>query len=367
MERRDFLKIACAAGLLSGCGDGGVPAVGAAEELPRRIRLAPHGAWGSAKATGLMGIVQSQGLLEQEFDQDGVAIDWTPMDGGGIHINEAIANGMIDVSSFGAMPLIIGRARGIRTRLLASQGFHYSYLGVRAGLAARTPGDLVGASFAILLGGWSHLSTAQLLHEHGVSLSAVKLVNMSAQEANAAIATGQIDATLVSGPSLFPLEAQGLVRIIHVTRGRRTGSSGFGALFVTEDFARRYPGVPRRIVRAYLRAVHWAGLPENRDAYFEYNTQASTVPKEYLERDFAGRDLRDAFVPLLDDYIVARFARAAAFCHDNKIIRAPVSIDDWFDRAPIAWALADLGLENFWPAWSADGEVQTPVAQTSTR
>lgn len=361
MDRRLFLNTSCAGGLgalgLAGCGKSAADRAAAGDTL-KVIRVAPHGTWGSNKATGLMGILQSQELLEKEFAPDGIAIDWKPMDGGGIGINEAIANGLLDFSSFGGLPMLIGRARGLKTRILASQGYHYNYFAVRSKLPAKTVADLKGATLGVGFGGYGHLSLALLLKEHGVRLADVKLVNMGGTDAIAALAAGRIDGHL-GGPTLFPLEAQGLVRIIETTRGRKTHASGFGALFCTEDFAQRHPDVLRRFVKAYLQAVHWVSLAENREAYFEYNTRNSTTPIEYLRRDFAGRDLKEAFNPLVDEDLVERYREAATFCLANGIIRNPVTVEDWFDRESIRQALAELGLQNYWTAWKADG---TPSA-----
>lgn len=351
MDRRLFLRLglmAGAGGVFSACEkqDETLPLLPGA--LPQRIRLAPHGAWGSSKASGVMGIMQSRRYLEQEFEKDNVRVEWQPMDGGGIGINEAIANGLVDVSSFGAFPQIIGQARGIRTRILASQGFHYSYFAVRSGYPARSPADLKGATLAVGFGAYTHHSTAMLLKEHGIALTDVKLLNMDAKDATAALAAGRIDGYL-GGPTLFALEDQGIVRIIYVTRGRQTYASAFGGLFVTEDFARRYPDAVRRIVKSYIRTVHWVSLPENRQAYVDYNASISTTPVAYLQRDLDGRDLKDAFNPVIDAHFVERLRDTVDFCVKNRIIREPIDVDRWVDRSTIAGVLAELGLENYWP------------------
>lgn len=59
------------------------------------------------------------------------------------------------------------------------------------------------------------------------------------------------------------------------------------------------------------------------------------------------------------DDLIERYREATTYCHANGIIRNPVAVDDWFDRRSIQQALADLGLQNDWTAWKADG---TPSA-----
>lgn len=364
MDKRGFLKAMSAGGaslLVGGCGRaaGG----GEAGALPREIRIVGHGAWGAKRPNGVMGILQTHGYLDQEFEKDGVHIDFKPMDGGGININEAIAGRLVDASSFGAFPQIVGRARGLKTKVLASQGYHYNYFAVRSGFAARTPAELGGATLAVSFGSYSHHSTALLLHEHGLSLKDVKLVNMDAKDSLAALAAGRIDGFL-GQPTVFALEEQGLARIIYTTKGRATHASAFGGLFVTEDFWTRYPEATRRIVRGYLRAVHWVSQPENRQAFFKFNQENSTTPLKYLERDFAGRELKEAHNPVVDDYFVERYRETVQFCLENKIIRNPIDVDAWIDRKTIASVLAELGLENYWSAWDASGKPVAGSART---
>lgn len=370
MHRRMFLTgvgLAGLAYLVSGCSKGDSVAV--AETLdssdstwPAVIRMAPHGVWGSDKATGILGIVQEQRLLEQEFEGTDTQVIWTPMDGGGITINEAIANGQVDCSMYGAFPQIIGQARGLRTRILASQGFAYMYLAVRNGLEdIEHPSQLKGKRISVSFGANTHHATALLLREHGLSLSDVQLVNIAASDAVSALATGRVDAVL-TGPQLFALEEKGLARIIFATEGRATQASNFGSLFVTEDFYQRYPEATKKILRSYIRAVHWVSLPENRDAYFKYIVDNSTTPRRFLERDFENSDLGHRFTPLLDENFVERLRDTVEFAYDNRIIRNKIDVDAWLDRDLIDEVLADLGLTGFWTPWDAQGNPLPLVA-----
>ncbi|WP_295458555.1 ABC transporter substrate-binding protein [uncultured Thiodictyon sp.] len=360
MHKREFLKLLGAgsvAVLVGGC-DKNPPTAAATGDFPKEFRIVGHGAWGSSRATGIMGVLQAQGYLEEEFANKGVKIDFKPMDKGGIGINEAIANGLVDASCFGGFPQIIGRARGLKTRVLASQGYHYSYFAVRKDFPGRKPEDLAGATIGVGFGGYGHLSTAIMLHEHGIGLKQVKLVNMSGTDSSAALAAGRIDGYL-GDTTLFALEEQGLVRIIYATKGRQTHASGFGGLFATADFAERYPRAVHHLVRAFLKASHWAALPENRAAYFELQTRNSTTPLRYLERDHADRDLKEALNPVVDDYLVARYQEAVDFCLENAIIKNPIDVNAWIDRSTIRAALTELGLLNYWTHLDAAGN---PVA-----
>jgi sulfonate transport system substrate-binding protein len=362
MRRRDFLKttgLLAAGGVglsLAACGEAPGPAAAAtaSSDLPNAIRIGAMGTWGSSIANNIWGVVQTRGYAEEEFAPDGVKIEWTVIDGGGNSVNEAVANGLLDFSQYGGLPEIIGKARGLPTRILASSGYMYSYLAVRSDLPVHTPADLKGRTVGIGLGSYGHLATGILLKEHGIALKDVNQVKMNGTDATAALATGRIDA-LLGGPTLFPLEAKGLIRIIYVTRGRKTRASGFSGVMATESFADRYPSATRRLLKAYIRGAHWVSLPENRESFMELGARTSTTPIALLRRDFAGQELKERFNPLADDYFVARYRQGIAFSLESGIIRNPIDVDRWIDRHTVLGAIADLGLQGYWTAWDADG------------
>jgi ABC-type nitrate/sulfonate/bicarbonate transport system substrate-binding protein len=171
MRRRDFLRttgLLAAGGVglsLAACGKAPDPAAAAtaSSDLPNAIRIGAMGTWGSSIANNIWGVVQTRGYAEEEFAPDGVTIEWTVIDGGGNSVNEAVANGLLDFSQYGGLPEIIGKARGLGTRILASSGYMYSYLAVRSELPVHTPADLKGRTIGIGLGSYGHLATGRLL------------------------------------------------------------------------------------------------------------------------------------------------------------------------------------------------------------
>src|SRR4051794_31182791 len=80
-----------------------------------------------------LGVVHSRGLLEEEFKKDNIKIEWSFFKGAGPAVNEAYANSLIDFALQGDLPSIIGKAGGLKTKLLASTGSRQNtYLAVPA-------------------------------------------------------------------------------------------------------------------------------------------------------------------------------------------------------------------------------------------
>jgi sulfonate transport system substrate-binding protein len=375
MQRRQFLKTAAvgvtgvssmsamSALVLSACDRQQAPAAGspslssppqvsnsamaATGDIPKVIRIGAMGYYGTTVAADFMGILQSRKLLEKEFEKDGTRIEWNVLDGAGPAQNEAIANGLIDFGHYGALPNIIGKARGLKTRILASYGYVNSYLAVRAPLPIKSPADLKGYRLAADIGHINHLTTAMLLKQYNIDLKDVTLVKLGNNEAIAALAAGQVDAYLGGFP-LFSLQDQGIVRIIYSSNGDQTRASNFGGFVAVEQFADRYPDATRRVLKSYIRVTQWIADPANRDAYFDWVAKNSTTPLKLVQRDFDGQTLRDHVNPAISDDYLSRYREGIAFSQKNDLIRNPIDIDRWIDRATNESVIAELGLQQFW-------------------
>jgi len=119
LARRSFVAAAVAfAGLLAA---GTVPAA----ELPKLIRLAApeQGSAGKSFAgAGPVSLAYASKAIEAEFEKDGVKVEWKFFKGAGPAINEALATGQLDVVFLGDLAGVIGRASGLKTRLVHAGG-----------------------------------------------------------------------------------------------------------------------------------------------------------------------------------------------------------------------------------------------------
>lgn len=319
-----------------------------AETPPRVIRVSAIGAPGQRIATSYMGVMQVQHLLEQEFAREGVRIQWVVMDGAGPAQNEAIANGLVDFANYGILPNIIGRARGLSTRIIASYGYANTYVIARPDLPIRGPRDLKGRTIGVDVGHVPHLALVRLLTENGLSVGDVRIVAMKAPDALAALAAKRIDATIGPANSLS-LVQQGKARVIFTSKGRDTDATNIGAFVVTDAFARQYPLTTVRVMKAYLRATHWASQPANRDRYIAFAARVSRTPLPIAVQDLSGQQIRDTSNPLPTQRYVGRVRGAAAFALQQKLVRQPVQLRGWIDVRFIVAAAKQLGWFGYWP------------------
>jgi len=328
-----------------------------AEPAPSVIRIgvAAEGLGGRPYAYRLsLDVARAQGLLEKEFASSGTRIEWHYFRAAGPAVSEALASHQVDFVFHGDLPSVIVRSTGIKTRyLLPLYARSNIYVAVPAGSRIKTLADLKGKVVSNFRGTATQLVAARVLSSVGLSERDLRLVSLDTAGANAALATGQIDAAFCM-LTTFGLKDKNLIRYIF-TSNFQPRFSAVGGLLVTDDFARKYPQSVDRFVKAVVRGAWFAGQPQNRGAVYAIWAK-SGVPQGYFEREYKGQDLKVATSPLVDDFVIAKYKAAAADALRFGLVRKPVDLTGWFDRGPLNRALAALHLEHFWTPTNADGK-----------
>jgi len=143
----------------------------AAEKLTVRIGFASVGAENRPFTGGSSAaIVHAERYLENELkDKPDLKIEWSFFKGAGPAVNEAFANGQLDFALQGDLPAVIGRANGLKTRILAATGAHSPlYLAVTKGSPIRRVADLRGKRVSIFRGTNNHLAAVKVLAAYGL-------------------------------------------------------------------------------------------------------------------------------------------------------------------------------------------------------
>jgi sulfonate transport system substrate-binding protein len=326
---------------------------------PKEIRIGCSGqGYGTPFSTYLIGIVLAKGLLEKEFEPDGIKITWTVFAGAGPAINEAFANDLLDVAAYGDFPAIIAHAGGVKNHLLSTSYKRVSsYIAVPIDSSAKSIRDLKGKKIAIAKGTASQLVFNNLIKSLGLKEKDFDLINLSGLDGDNALAGAQVDA-FFSSQDLLKLRNQGLARIIWSAKddGVPDDWKTFGQLVVIDKFAKQYPEIVQRIVNLYVKTAYWASLPENRDEVLRILAMGGT-PQAFYKEDLEGRQIKDIIEPLLDPFSVQHYKNAVAFSKERNFIHRTFDVDEWVDTSYLNKALKAQGLENYWPQHDVDGKV----------
>jgi sulfonate transport system substrate-binding protein len=302
-----------------------------------------------------LAVAHATGAIEQEFKADNIKVEWYFFKGAGPAVNEALSNHQLDFAYQGDLPSIIGKAAGLKTRLILATGVRSNiYLAVPPDSPVRSVKDLRGKRVAMFKGTNAQLPIDRLLAANGMNERDLKIVNLDTATAQAALTTRDIDATF-SGFDLLKLRDKGAARIVFTSKGNSPVFTRQSHVLVTDDFATRYPDITRRLVKAVVKVARWSSDESNRDEVFRIWARAGTAKLEHWREDYQGQALHDRLSPLFDPFLTGRYKDAVEHAYQYRLIRSKFDVDQWIDRSFLNASLKELKLDSYWPAHQADG------------
>ena len=301
-------------------------------------------------------IAHSEHYVEQELrDSPDVKIEWSFFKGAGPAVNEALANNQLDFAYQGDLPSIIGRANGLKTRILLATGAHAPiYLAVPVGSPVRKVADLRGRKVSIFRGTNNHLAAVKVLAGYGLQERDVQVINMDTATTNAALTSRDLDAAFGNFP-LAGLVDKNIAEIVYTTKGDNPAYERHAALIGQEAFIAAHPDITQKIVSAIVRAARWSSDEANRDAFFEISAR-SGFPVSGYRFDFKDQELKYRNSPLIDASIIESYRVQARQAKEFGLLRRNIEIDGWFDRTFLDRALKEQGLVRYWQEYGADGK-----------
>ncbi|WP_338768855.1 ABC transporter substrate-binding protein [Massilia sp. METH4] len=328
-------------------------AAGALAAAPAVIRVGvatpahgtPPGFGGSSIA-----IAHATGAIEQEFKPDNIKVEWYFFKGAGPAVNEALSNRQLDFAFQGDLPSIIGKAAGLKTRLVLATGVRTNlYLAVPPDSPIRSVKDLRGKRVAIFKGTNAQLPINRLLAAHGLSERDLRVVNLDTATAQAALTTKDIDAVFGSY-DLIKLRDKGVARIAYTSKNDSAVFTRQSHMLVTDEFAAKYPDATKRFVKAVVKTARWSSDDANREEVFRLWARPGTAKIEHWREDYEGQPLRVRLSPLFDPFLTERYRDAVEHAYQFRLIRRKFDVDPWIDRSFLNAALKELKLEGYWPA-----------------
>lgn len=313
-------------------------------------------------ASGWLSVAQTRGVVEDALRADGIRVEWTFFKGQGPAVNEALSNDQLDLTTLGDLPSIIGRAVGLKAQLvMVSNTRTDAYVAVRPGSDAKTVRDLKGRRVGFHKGTATQLVANRIFEQNGLTERDLKVINLEPASTLAAFASGDIDG-IFGSMSLLTMEQKGLARVIYDTR-RNAGATSSGHILVREAFSRAHPEITQKVVTAFTRAAHWASLDANRRDVLALWASAGNISAATYASQFDGVPLSHRLSPRFDRFVVASDKRAVDDALRFRLIRKGFDVDAWIDRRYVDRAVADLGLNGFWPEFDESGRQLTPGAR----
>lgn len=317
-----------------------------------RISVSSAGEGGKPRVGGsFLASAHARGVLEQEFKKDGIKVTWLFFPGAGPATNEALANGKVDFAAHGDLPSLVGRSTGLKTKVLFSTGrFGPTYVVVPADSNVKSVADLKGKKFSIFKGTNGQITYNRVLKKYGLTERDVRTISQDTYSARTSLATGDIDATITSP---FSLVSRGVAKTLIEIKDPKV--SPIAHFWVTESFEKQYPEITQRVVTTLIKQAKWSSEEANRLAQYKLWAQSGTPLIDY-QKTWDGWNLKDRTTPLLDEFHRSQIDEALKIAKEAKLIRRDVDTKTWYEPKYLNHALKDLGLENYWRAFNANGQ-----------
>ncbi|WP_156443906.1 ABC transporter substrate-binding protein [Burkholderia savannae] len=304
---------------------------------------------------GVVDVIHANRLLEKAFAKQGVDVRWTFFKGAGPAINEAFANGQVDLAFLGDLAAVIGRANGLDTRLVAALARNVNgFLAVTPGSGVTDLRALKGKQVAVFRGTALQLSFDSVLRAEGLAERDFRIVNLDPNAAAAALAARRIDAAWGSA-GVFVLRDKGLADVPVSTKGRQGVGTLKAGLVASSAFLRAHPELARMVVKTVVEASQWLSDKRNLDAYIALEQQQASIPPTVWRNELAESDPAVVFSPLIDRHYVDAFKQDVRVAKEAGLIRRTFDVDQWIDRSYLDAALRELNLGARWQAYESFG------------
>src|SRR5262245_3640486 len=328
-------------------------------DAPSVIRMVfPGVGVGNRPVTGGSSVstMHLRGMLEEEFENDGIQVTWSFLRGAGPATNELYANGLADFSLLGVLPSIIGHSGGLKTKVLAATAIRgNTYIFVPASSSIQSVKELRGKRVAIFKGTNIQLTANKILEKFGLKESDIRAINMDSATAKAAMSTGDIDAAF-GWTEYLSLRDQGLARMIYSTDTSDPFSYRHCSFIGSEEFIKKYPEITERVVKTLVKAAKWQSDQDaNPATAFQLWTRSGVTFANFKE-DQGSNSLKVLSSPLVDEFLISAYEKNIEEAKRFGLIRKTFRFDEWYEPRFLQEVLRELNLQTYWVEYGADGK-----------
>ncbi len=237
LTRRGFLGSAAGASLLPF-------GIAHAADKPSEIRVD----WATYNPVSM--VLKQQGLLEKEFEKDGIGIRWVQSLGSNKAL-EFLNAGSIDFGSTAGSAALLAKINGnpIKSIYVFSRP-EWTALVTRKDTAINKIEDLKGKRVAVTRGTDPHIFLVRALLSVGLSEKDIQPVLLQHPDGKTALIRGDVDAWAGLDPMMAQAQVEDGARLFYRNRDANT----WGILNSSEDFLKAYPELTKRVLGVYEQA-----------------------------------------------------------------------------------------------------------------
>ncbi|MDQ0321678.1 sulfonate transport system substrate-binding protein [Pararhizobium capsulatum DSM 1112] len=230
-------------------------------------------------------LLKKEGLLEKEFEKDGIKVTWVQSAGSNKAL-EFLNAESIDFGSTAGAAALIARVNGnpIKSIYVYSRP-EWTALVTRADTGIAKVEDLKGKKIAVTRGTDPHIFLIRALADAGLTEKDVSIVLLQHADGKLALLRGDVDAWAGLDPLMASAELEGDAKLFF----RKPENNSWGVLNTTETFANEHPDIVTRVIATYeaARAEAIADPAALKAALVE----AAKLPEPVIEKQLERTDL----------------------------------------------------------------------------
>ena len=199
-------------------------------------------------------VMKSQGLLEKEFAEEGIKINWIPIKAG-LNQVRGMAAGEIDmVAAMNTSTLLIANSAGNRIVIVDGVAHPDDTFAIVAKPEVKNIVDLKGRQIVGPKGTVLHHLLSAALKSSGVEMKDVNWVSMNLPASLTTLLGGRADVALLAAGGILAAEKAGFHALVKAKGLIETNL----VLAARGDFAKEYPDIVRRVAKVNRQALQWA-------------------------------------------------------------------------------------------------------------
>ncbi|WP_433943817.1 aliphatic sulfonate ABC transporter substrate-binding protein [Paenibacillus sp. SN-8-1] len=282
---------------------------------------------------GLYGKAREEKWYEQAFEKLGVKVEWAEFQSGP-PMTEAMASDKLDFASLGNMPVIAAQAAGIKFEIISQilDGKQNTAIIVPANSTLKDIKDLKGKKVAVTKGSNAYNLLTRGLHDAGIELSEVQIIQLQPNEAQPAFDSGKVDAWATWDPYITINTLTGKGKVL--AEGESLGVLAPSFVIVRKEIADKYP----ELVTTYLSVLEKSQLWEEQNS--AEATKKYAVDYKIPEAIVGGmlKRSKSVNIPVSQD-IITELQKTADFQESIGTIRKKIDVSEVVNNKFIEEAL----------------------------
>ncbi|MGL4495620.1 MAG: aliphatic sulfonate ABC transporter substrate-binding protein [Beijerinckiaceae bacterium] len=191
-------------------------------------------------------LIKDRGLIEKEFEKDGIAIRWVQSLGSNKAL-EFLNAGSLDFGSTAGAAALVARINGNPVKSVGVYSRPEWTALVTKSDAIKTVADLKGKRIAVTRGTDPHIFLVRALAEAKLTEKDVKLVLLQHGDGRLALERGDVEAWAGLDPIMAAAEVESGAKLFF----RKPEANTWGILNTRDDFAQKYPDIVARVLKVY--------------------------------------------------------------------------------------------------------------------